>query len=201
VELSTKYISDRRLPDKAIDLIDEASASVKMNVTSMPIDLSKLEKKIRTLQIEKQSLSTDDTVSETRITELEKSIADLQNEFDRKVAVWQEDKNLVDSISSLKNTLQELTHQAQLAEKQTDYTKVAQIRYEQIPATQRLLDEAEQKLETAEKEGTGGINDRVTHEDIAEVIAKRTGIPVSKLIASEKAKLTVLEDVLRQRVV
>lgn len=152
VDLSTKYINDRRLPDKAIDLIDEASAAVKMNVTSMPLELSKLEKKIRTLQIEKQSLSTDDTVSETRLQELEKSIVDLQSEFDRKVAIRQEDKNLVENVSSLKNTLQELAHQAQLAEKQTDYTKVAQIRYEQIPAVQKSLELAEMKLEKAEKE-------------------------------------------------
>lgn len=201
VTLSSKYISDRRLPDKAIDLIDEASASVKMNVTSMPLELTVLEKKIRTLQIEKQSLRTDDTVDETRLVSLEKSITDLQNEFDRKVVVWQEDKHLIDQVSQLKNTLQELTHQAELAEKQTDYTTVAQLRYEKIPVIQQRLDQAESDLEHAANEWRWGVNDRVTHEDIAWVIAKRTWIPVSKLIASEKAKLTVLEEVLQQRVV
>lgn len=201
VDLSSKYISDRRLPDKAIDLIDEASAAVKMDVTSMPLALSQLEKSVRTLEIERQSLANDDTVSETRIEELEKSIADKKSEFERKIAIRQEDKVLINRVTSIKSELQDLDHQAQVAEKQTDYTTVAQIRYEKIPLLQKELEQLEQKLEVMKEEWGTWIDDRVDAEDIASVIAKWTGIPVSKLIASEKAKLTVLEEVLAQRVV
>jgi ATP-dependent Clp protease ATP-binding subunit ClpB len=152
VDLSSKYISDRRLPDKAIDLIDEASAAVKMDVTSMPLALSQLEKSVRTLEIERQSLANDDTVSETRIEELEKSIADKKSEFERKIAIRQEDKVLINRVTSIKSELQDLDHQAQVAEKQTDYTTVAQIRYEKIPLLQKELEQLEQKLEVMKEE-------------------------------------------------
>jgi ATP-dependent Clp protease ATP-binding subunit ClpB len=152
VDLSSKYISDRRLPDKAIDLIDEASAAVKMDVTSMPLALSQLEKSVRTLEIERQSLANDDTVSETRIEELEKSIADKKSEFERKIAIRQEDKVLINRVTSIKSELQDLDHQAQVAEKQTDYTTVAQLRYEKIPLLQKELEQLEQKLEVMKEE-------------------------------------------------
>lgn len=202
VELSVKYISDRRLPDKAIDLMDEAAASVKMGITSMPEELAKIDQQIRTLEIEKQALSMEKgKKQQARIEEIEKKLADLKSTFQAGKHARQEDRKLLTRGKEIKEELQELQHQAAVAEKQTDYNKVAEIRHVQIPKLQQELQQVEQELESATAKGSLVLRDRVEAEDIAAIIAKWTGIPVSKLVESEMEKLVKLEEYLQLRVV
>lgn len=203
VDLSVKYITDRRLPDKAIDLIDEAGASVKMGITTMPEHLTKLEKQIRTLEIEKGALSLEKKTTKTkeRIEHIEKKLADLKESLTSWKTAREKDRQLVMRIKEIKERIQHLTHEAEVAEKQTDYTKVAEIRHAQIPQLQKEATTLEQQLEEAKSSGALILKDRVEAEDVAVIIAKWTGIPVNKLIESEAEKLTHLEDHLRQRVV
>lgn len=175
VDMGIKYISDRRLPDKAIDLVDEAAASVKMGITSMPEDLAKTEKTIRQLEIEKEALSMEKkTKNQERLDEIAKQLADLKETFSAGLAKREEDRKLLTRGKEIKEQIQQLAHEADIAEKQTDYNKVAEIRHAQIPALERELQEMEQKLETATKEGRVLIKDRVEAEDIAAIISRRT---------------------------
>jgi len=202
VDLSIKYIPDRRLPDKAIDLIDEAAASVKMGLTSMPEELVKLEKKIRQLEIEKEALKFEEgEKAKDRIKAIEKELAELKEEFNKLRTEWEKDRQLILEAKRLKEEIQKLEHEAELAEKQTDYNKVAEIRYGKIPELKKKLEEIEKKIEEAKKEGRLVIKDVVEPEDVAAIISKWTGIPVSKLVESEREKLLRLEDYLKQRVV
>ncbi len=202
VDLSIKYIPDRRLPDKAIDLIDEAAASVKMGLTSMPEELVQLEKRIRQLEIEKEALKLEQgKKAEDRIKIIEKELANLKEEYNKLKHEWEQDRQLLLEAKELKEQIQKLEHEAELAEKQTDYNKVAELRYGKIPELQKKLDEVEKKIEQAKKEGRLVIKDVVEAEDVASIISKWTGIPVSKLVESEKEKLVHLEDFLKQRVV
>ncbi len=202
VDLSIKYIPDRRLPDKAIDLIDEAAASVKMGLTSMPEELVQLEKRIRQLEIEKEALKLEQgKKAEDRIKIIEKELANLKEEYNKLKHEWEQDRKLLLEAKELKEQIQKLEHEAELAEKQTDYNKVAELRYGKIPELQKKLEEVEKKIEQAKKEGRLVIKDVVEAEDVASIISKWTGIPVSKLVESEKEKLVHLEDFLKQRVV
>ena len=202
VDLSIKYIPDRRLPDKAIDLIDEAAASVKMGLTSMPEELVQLEKRIRQLEIEKEALKLEQgKKAEDRIKIIEKELANLKEEYNKLKHEWEQDRQLLLEAKELKEQIQKLEHEAELAEKQTDYNKVAELRYGKIPELQKKLEEVEKKIEQAKKEGRLVIKDVVEAEDVASIISKWTGIPVSKLVESEKEKLVHLEDFLKQRVV
>ncbi len=202
VDLSIKYIPDRRLPDKAIDLIDEAAASVKMGLTSMPEEIMKLEKRIRQLEIEKEALKFEEgEKAKDRIKAIEKELAELKEEYNKLKHEWEEDRKLILEAKKLKEELQKLEHEAELAEKQTDYNKVAEIRYGKIPEIQKKLKELEEKIEKAKKEWKLVIKDVVEAEDVAAIISKWTGIPVSKLVESEREKLVHLEDYLKQRVV
>ncbi len=202
VDLSIKYIPDRRLPDKAIDLIDEAAASVKMWLTSMPEELVKLEKKIRQLEIEKEALKFEEwEKAKDRIKAIEKELAELKEEFNKLRAEWEKDRQLILEAKKLKEEIQKLEHEAELAEKQTDYNKVAEIRYWKIPQLKKKLEEIEKKIEEAKREWRLVIKDVVEAEDVAAIISKWTWIPVSKLVESEREKLVHLEDYLKQRVV
>lgn len=202
VDLSMKYISDRRLPDKAIDLIDEAAASVKMWLTTMPPELLKLERKISQLSVEKQALMMEDNEKNTaRIDEITKNLADIHESYSTAKSVRESDRELLIKVKSINEQLQQLEHEAQLAEKQTDYNKVAEIRHWRIPTIQKELEKIESKIETAKSEWNIILKDSVDSEDIAMVIAKRTWIPVSKLVQSEMNKLAHLEDHLQERVV
>ncbi len=202
VDLSIKYIPDRRLPDKAIDLIDEAAASVKMGLTSMPEELVQLEKRIRQLEIEKEALKLEQgKKAEDRIKIIEKELANLKEEYNKLKHEWEQDRKLLLEAKELKEQIQKLEHEAELAEKQTDYNKVAELRYGKIPELQKKLEEVEKKIEQAKKDGRLVIKDVVEAEDVASIISKWTGIPVSKLVESEKEKLVHLEDFLKQRVV
>ncbi len=198
VDLGIKYIPDRRLPDKAIDLLDEAAASVKMSMTSMPESLLKTEKEISQLEIEKQALSIEDKKNNAaRIQEIEKKLADLKESHKGAKSEREHSRQWLVKIKEIKEQLQNLNHEAEIAEKNTDYNKVAEIKYSQIPALQKELD----KLEQSNKEGEGAIKDIVEPEDIASIVAKWTGIPASKLIQSEMDKLITLEKHLQKRVI
>jgi len=210
VELSMKYIADRKLPDKAIDLMDEAAAGVKMWISTMPEELVKMERQIRTLEIEKESLkleakSTSDKVikdkSEKRVEEIEKELAELREKYNTLKAEWESERQLVIESKKIKEEIKKLEHEAEIAEKQTDYNKVAEIRYGKIPELKNKLKETEQKIEQAKKEWKLVIKDVVEPEDIAHVISRWTGIPVTKLVQSEREKLAHLEDYLKQRVI
>ena len=210
VELSMKYIADRKLPDKAIDLMDEAAAAVKMGISTMPEELVKMERQIRTLEIEKESLkieakSTSDKVlkekSEKRVDEIEKELAELREQFNTLKAEWESERQLVIDSKKIKEEIKKLEHEAEIAEKQTDYNKVAEIRYGKIPELQKKLKEAEEKIEKAKSEWRLVIKDVVEPEDIANVISRWTGIPVTKLVQSEREKLAHLEDYLKKRVI
>ena len=202
VDLSMRYIPDRRLPDKAIDLLDEAAAAVKMGMTSQPEHLVALEKHIGQLEIEKQALTLEKSdKNTTRVSAIERELADLRHDLATVKTAWEQDRSLLVETKSLKESLQTLAHEADIAEKQTDYNRVAELRYSKIPEVQKKLEAIEQKLEAAKASGSVVIKDTVDEEDIASIVAKRTGIPVSKLIQSESDKLTHLEQVLGAQVV
>lgn len=209
VDLSVRYIADRRLPDKAIDLLDEAAASVKMGMTSLPDNLMKLERKIGQLEIEKQALlieqkEANDLQSKRlseRISAIDKQLADLNESYRTEKTAREGDRNLLVETKKIKEQLQKLEHEAIIAEKQTDYNKVAEIKYSTIPNLQKQLTDIEQKLAEVKQQWKSGINDIVQPEDIAIIISKRTWIPVSKLIQSEAHKLAELETYLSAKVV
>lgn len=209
VELWVRYIADRRLPDKAIDLLDEAAASVKMWITSMPENLIKLEKKIWQLEIEKQALTIESTAiilknnqsssMKDRIQDIEKKLIELREKYNVARSQREWDRKLLIEAKEIKEKIQKLEHESSIAEKQTDYNKVAEIKYWEIPKLNQRLQEIE-KLKEDDK-SKSHIKDIVQEEDIAIIISKRTWIPVSKLIESEANKLTDLEKYLWSKVV
>ena len=202
VDLSNKYISDRYLPDKAIDLLDEAAASVKMSLTSQPEELQELEKQLWQLEIEKQALNIEnDSKNKERLQELDKEIANLKEKYESMKSAWEEERNMVMEIKNIKEQIQQAEHEAEMAERQTDYNKVAEIKYWRIPQLQEKLKEYEQKVESAKQEWRISIKDIVEPQDIASIISKRTWIPVSKLVESEKEKLANIENYLASQVV
>ncbi len=197
VDLWIKYIADRRLPDKAIDLIDEAAASVKMWVTSMPEQLAKIEKNMRTLEIEKWALKLEKwTKDKERIKEIDMQLQDLHDQFTKGKQAWEHDKTLLVKAKQIKEDIMKLTHEADIAEKATDYGKVAEIRHGTIPSLEKELIALEKTLEEAQQAWTVTVKDRVEAEDIAAIISRWTWIPIQKLIASEKEKLLQLEEYL-----
>lgn len=205
VDLSTKYIADRRLPDKAIDLIDEAAAVVKMSISTMPEPMVKLARQISQLAIEKQALTAEKSKKnaksserEKRLMSIDQELANAKESFTVQQIRRETDTAAVMHTKQLKENIQKLSHEADIAEKQTDYTKAADIRYNQLPKLEKELADAERHLE---EQGDTGINDTVTDEHIASIVSRWTWIPVTKLIASEKEKLVHLEEDLRKRVV
>jgi len=202
VDLSMKYIADRRLPDKAIDLLDEASASVKMWITSMPEDLLKLEKKITTLEIEKQALKLEKGKKNAdRVKIIEKELSWLKEKHRVSKSERESDRALLVDVKNLKEQILKLNHEAEIAEKQTDYNKVAEIKYGKIPELESTITRIEQQIEKEKSEWKIALKDVVEAEEIAIIVAKRTWIPVSKLVQSEAEKLTHLEEHLQKIVV
>ncbi|HKL44059.1 MAG TPA: AAA family ATPase [Candidatus Absconditabacterales bacterium] len=211
VDLSMRYITDRRLPDKAIDLLDEAAASTKMGMTSIPEDILKLEKKISQLEIEKQALSIEnaplnkggrgDNKNESRIQEIEKELSNIKEKYNIKKSERESDRKLLVETKEINKEIKDLHHEAEISEKQTDYNKAAEIKYSQIPKLESKLEQIETKIEQSKKEGKILIKDIVEEEDIASIISKWTGIPVSKLIQTEMEKLSKLEKHLSSKVV
>ncbi|WP_204137543.1 ATP-dependent chaperone ClpB [Halomicronema sp. CCY15110] len=200
--LSTRYISDRFLPDKAIDLVDESAAKLKMEITSKPEELDEVDRKILQLEMERLSLKNEtDAASIDRLERLEKELADLKETQSGLTAQWQSEKDLIDGIQSLREELDQVNIEVQQAERNYDLNRAAELKYGKLTDLQRKVEQAEEKLENAQTSGQSLLREEVTEEDIAEIISKWTGIPVSKLVASEMEKLLLLEDELHQRVI
>lgn len=198
VELSQRYITDRSLPDKAIDLIDEAASKLRMEINSKPEELDELERKIMQLEIEKAALLREKDTK--KLESIEKDLADLQEQKNAFTAKWQQEKDVVESIQKYKEDLEQFKLEAEQAERASDFGKVAEIRYGKIKETEESLEQAKQKL-TELQANSKMIKEEVDSEEIAEVVSKWTGIPVSKMIESERSKLLRLEDELGKRVV
>jgi ATP-dependent Clp protease ATP-binding subunit ClpB len=199
VELSQRYINDRFLPDKAIDLMDEAASKLRMQINSMPIELDEVERKIRQLEIEREAIKRED--NRKKLDELNKEIAELSDKRSSLRAKWQGEKEVVEGIQKVKEHLEQLKFEAEQAERNGDYGKVAEIRYGKVKEQETLLKDFESKLAEMQQSGSQMIKEEVDSEDIAGVVAGWTGIPVSRMIQSEREKLLHLEDELHKRVV
>ncbi len=197
VELSHRYITDRFLPDKAIDLIDESAAKLRLEMNSMPEDLDKLERSIRQLEIEREAIKREK--DEVKLKELNTEISNLSVERDTFKAKWQQEKELVEKVQNAKAEMENLKMAAEKAEREGDYGRVAEIRYGKLQGQEKLI--AEYTLELEEINEKRLLKEEVDAEDIAESVAKSTGIPVNKMLQSEKDKLLNLEDELHKRVV
>ncbi|MES2649967.1 MAG: ATP-dependent chaperone ClpB [Bacteroidota bacterium] len=198
VELSHRYVTDRFLPDKAIDLIDESAAKLRLEMNSMPEELDKLERQIRQLEIEREAIKREN--DENKLRELNTDIANLSVERDTLKARWKEEKEVVERIQNAKAAVESLKHDAEKAEREGDYGRVAEIRYGKIKEQEQVITEFTQKLnEYADNKRL--LKEEVDAEDIAESVAKATGIPVSKMLQSEREKLLHLEDELHNRVI
>ncbi|MEH1815054.1 MAG: ATP-dependent chaperone ClpB [Nostoc sp.] len=200
--LSSRYISDRFLPDKAIDLVDEAAARLKMEITSKPEELDEIDRKILQLEMEKLSLKKEsDAASRERLEKLEKEIADLKEEQRTLNTQWQSEKDIIDKIQSVKKEIERVNLEIQQAERDYDLNRAAELKYGNLTSLHRQLEAVEAELANAQRSGKSLLREEVTEADIAEIISKWTGIPISKLVESEKEKLLHLEDELHRRVV
>lgn len=199
VELSQRYINDRFLPDKAIDLMDEAASKLRMQINSMPIELDEVERKIRQLEIEREAIKREN--DKKKLEELHKEIAELSDKRSDLRAKWQGEKEVVEGIQKVKEEIENFKFEADQAERNGDYGKVAEIRYGKIKDAEIQLKSFESKLAEMQQSGSQMIKEEVGSEDIAEVIAVWTGIPVSRMLQSEREKLLHLEDELHKRVV
>ena len=200
--LSTRYISDRFLPDKAIDLVDEAAAKLKMEITSKPEQLDEIDRKILQLEMEKLSLKNEtDSVSVERLAKINQELANLKESQTAFNAQWQSEKEFIDRIRAVKQEIDSVNIEIQQAERNYDLNLAAELKYGKLTELQRQLQEAEAKLAENQTTGKSLLREEVTEGDIAEIISKWTGIPVSKLIQSEMEKLLHLEDELHQRVI
>ncbi|WP_295471095.1 ATP-dependent chaperone ClpB [uncultured Subdoligranulum sp.] len=198
--LSDRYISDRFLPDKAIDLVDEACAMVKTELDSMPAELDDLNHRITQLQIEQASLKKEtDELSRQRLAALEKELAELRDSFNSKKAQWENEKNAIGKVQSLRAEVESVKADIEKATRNGDYARAGELQYGKLPQLQREL-EAEEKLANEKKEQSL-LRDRVTDEEIARIVARWTGIPVEKLVEGEREKLLRLPDVLHKRVI
>lgn len=199
VELSQRYINDRFLPDKAIDLMDEAASKLRMQINSMPIELDVLERKIRQLEIEREAIKREN--DQRKLEDLNKEIAELSDERSDLRAKWKGEKEVVEGIQKVKEKIEQLKFEAEQAERSGDYGKVAEIRYGKVKDAETQLKAFEDKLSEMQKSGSKMIKEEVDSEDIAEVVATWTGIPISRMLQSEREKLLHLEDELHKRVV
>ena len=198
--LSDRYITDRFLPDKAIDLVDEACAMVKTELDSMPAELDEMDHRITQLQIEEASLKKEtDELSKQRLAALEKEMAELRDSFNSKKAQWENEKNAINKVQSLRAEVETTKAEIEKATRTGDYAKAGELQYGKLPNLQKEL-EAEEKLANEKKEDSL-LRDRVTDEEIARIVARWTGIPVAKLVEGEREKLLRLPDVLHQRVI
>ena len=198
--LSDRYITDRFLPDKAIDLVDEACAMVKTELDSMPAELDEMNHRITQLQIEEVSLKKEtDELSKQRLDALEKEMAELRDTFNSKKAQWENEKNAINKVQSLRAEVESTKAEIEKATRTGDYAKAGELQYGKLPNLQKQLSE-EEKI-AAEKKESSLLRDRVTDEEIARIVARWTGIPVAKLVEGEREKLLRLPDVLHKRVI
>jgi len=200
--LSTRYISDRFLPDKAIDLMDEAAAKLKMEITSKPEELDEIDRKVLQLEMERLSLQKEsNAASIDRLERLEKDLANLKESQSGLNAQWQSEKGVIDSIQKVKEQIDKTNIEIQQAELKYDLNRAAELKYGTLTELHKQLEEAEAKLTASQITGKTLLREEVTESDIAEIISKWTGIPISKLVESEMQKLLHLEDELHKRVI
>ncbi|AIE73849.1 MULTISPECIES: ATP-dependent chaperone ClpB [unclassified Synechocystis] len=200
--LSNRYISDRFLPDKAIDLVDEAAAKLKMEITSKPEELDEVDRKILQLEMERLSLQREnDPASKERLEKLEKELADFKEEQSKLNGQWQSEKTVIDQIRTVKETIDQVNLEIQQAQRDYDYNKAAELQYGKLTDLQRQVQALETQLAEQQTSGKSLLREEVLESDIAEIISKWTGIPISKLVESEKEKLLHLEDELHGRVI
>ncbi|HWP31945.1 MAG TPA: ATP-dependent chaperone ClpB [Fimbriimonadales bacterium] len=199
--LSARYITDRFLPDKAIDLIDEASSRLRMEIDSVPVEIDTLDRRMRQLEIEKQALKKEeDEASKKRLDKIEKELAELNEERARLVAHWEKEKEKISEIRALKERLEQARLRLEQAVRDADWEVAAQLQHGEIPQLKKRISELETELQKLQSD-LKMLKEEVDEEDIAEVVSKWTGIPVSKLIESEKEKLLFMEQRLKERVV
>jgi ATP-dependent Clp protease ATP-binding subunit ClpB len=197
VELSHRYITDRFLPDKAIDLIDESAAKLRLEMNSMPEELDKLERQIRQLEIEREAIKRES--DEVKLKELNTEISNLSVQRDTFKAKWKQEKEVVEKIQTAKSEIEDLKTAAERAEREGDYGKVAEIRYGKVQLQEKIIEDQTQLLDDISEKRL--LKEEVDAEDIAANVAKATGIPVMKMLQSEREKLLLLEDELHKRVV
>lgn len=198
VELSHRYISDRFLPDKAIDLVDEAAAKLRLEMNSVPEEIDELDRKIQQLEIEKEALKREGTSK--KLSDIGKELADLNDERTKLRAQWESERSLIDEIQKNKDAIEQYKFEAGRAEREGDYGKVAELRYGKIKEAEQRIEEVKQKL-AGMKHDESLIREEVTADDIASVVSRWTGIPVNRMMQSERTKLLHLEEELHRRVV
>ena len=200
--LSERYIADRFLPDKAIDLIDEAASRLKIEIDSMPTEIDEVERRIQQLEIELQALKKEkDKASKERREAIESELAELRERSSEMKARWQNEKDAIERIKAAKAELEEVTREAERAERDADLERAAELRYGRIPELESTVAEAEQQLRELHESGGSMLTEEVTEEDVAEVVAKWTGVPVSRLMEGEVEKLIHMEERLHDRVI
>ncbi len=197
--LSNRYISDRFLPDKAIDLVDEACALIKTELDSMPTELDELQRRVMQLEIEETALKKeDDRLSQERLAALQKELAELKEDFENRKAQWDNEKNSVERLSKLREEIEQMNSEIQIAQREGDYEKAAELSYGKLPALKKQLDVEESKIK--EKEFSL-VHENVSEDEIAKIISRWTGIPISKLTESERNKTLHLDEELHKRVI
>ncbi len=200
--LSERYIADRFLPDKAIDLIDEAASRLKIEIDSMPTEIDEVKRRIQQLEIEREAMKKEtDEASKARLEALEADLAELNESFNEMNARWQNEKGAIDSINEAKARLEEAGREAERAERDADLERAAKLRYGEIPELEKAVTEQEERIAELHAGGASMLADEVTEEDVAEVVAKWTGIPVSRLMEGEVEKLIHMEERLHERVI
>ncbi|QDG52674.1 ATP-dependent chaperone ClpB [Persicimonas caeni] len=200
-KLSDRYVADRFLPDKAIDLVDEAAAGVKMELESLPTDIDTIERQITSLEIEKQALKKEtDEASQKRREELEEEIAELREKASGMKAQWMREREVISTIRELKQKIEDLRIEYEQAERQGELDRAAEIRFGKLPEAEKELASRQEKLEALQEKGSF-LREEVTDEDIAAIVSRWTGIPVQKMLESEQKKLLQMEDRLHERVV
>jgi ATP-dependent Clp protease ATP-binding subunit ClpB len=199
--LSQRYITDRFLPDKAIDLVDEAAARLRMEIDSMPAELDEIERRIMQLEIEREALRKEkDKASKERLERLEKELANLKEERGRLASHWQQEKEAIQTARAVREEIEQLRQDIERAQRAGDYTKASELQYGKLPEQERQLQQAEAQLQELQR-GQRMLKEEVDEEDIAEVVSRWTGIPVSRLVEGEIQKLIRMEERLHQRVV
>ena len=198
--LSHRYITDRFLPDKAIDLVDEACAQIRTEMDSMPTELDAVSRKIIQMEIEEAALKKEeDELSKARLAELQKELAEERDSFNAMKAQWENEKNAIGKVQQLRETIEDLNRQIEAAEQRYDLEKAAELKYGRLPEAKKQLEEEERRAQSAKESNI--LRDRVTDEEIAKIVERWTGIPVSRLVQGEREKLLHLDETLHKRVV
>ena len=200
--LSNRYITDRFLPDKAIDLVDEACAMIRTEMDSMPTELDVVSRKIIQMEIEEAALKNqDDELSKARLSELQKELAEARDSFNAMKAKWENEKNAIGKVQQLREKIEQLNADIERAEQDYDLEKAARLKYGELPQAKRELEEEERRAQSAKESENSLLRDKVTDEEIARIIERWTGIPVARLMEGERDKLLHLDEILHQRVV